>query len=304
MSPSPTRLATAACLVFHLVSAGCFVVFLFHLSLATLAFFVVAAVFVVTAYNTVWYHRYCSHRAFEFEDVRWTRLFLFTNPLCFREEGYLLAHRQHHALSDQPGDPYGPHLGRLGSYLAIEWMQNYDTSMSEAKYASLARTLRHLDLELNDHDGFRRQGSFERLSAFALRTLFAQLLWAVPIYALGGASYLLAWFAALFVVMLLMRDFNYAGHGGGAVRPGVEFDGVARARNQRFYGYFGAEWHNHHHRFPRSARCGFSKGQPDLAFSMIRGLHRLGIVRRYRDDGEEARRELAAAHESARGATT
>lgn len=294
-----TRAATAVCLAFHLLTAGCLVAFVMRfLSVGSLVFFVASAVLVVTTYNTVWYHRYCSHRAFEFSDVRWTWLFLWTNPLFFREEGYLFAHRQHHALSDQAGDPYGPHLGRLGSYLAIEWMQSYDVGMSREKHALLAGSLDHLALTLNDYEGFRREGSFEKLSAFAARTLFAQALWALPIYWLGGVPYLVAWAASLFAVMAAMRDFNYAGHVK-PVRSGRAPGGPRTgALNQKLYGWFGAEWHENHHRFPRSASNGFEPGQVDLAFRIIQGLQRLGVVESVRDARPDARRARAVADQS------
>jgi fatty-acid desaturase len=285
------RFATAVCAAFHLATLGSLVTFVAtYLSLGTILFFVGGAVFVVTTYNTVWYHRYCSHRAFDFRNTGWTRLFLWTNPLFFREEGYLLAHRQHHALSDRAGDPYGPHLGRLGSYLAIEWMQSYDTSMTEEKYASTRRSLRHLALSFNDYEGFRRQGSFEKLSAFWIRTAAAQILWAAPIFLLGGVPYLVAWFSTIFVVMAAMRNFNYDGHANAGRRRESIVPGESHARNQIFYGYFGAEWHLNHHRFPRSASNGFAFGQVDAAFWIIRGLHWMGIVANYRDERAEARR--------------
>ena len=37
-----------------------------YVSLSSLSFVVVAFVFIGTVYNTVWYHRYCSHAAFKF----------------------------------------------------------------------------------------------------------------------------------------------------------------------------------------------------------------------------------------------
>jgi fatty-acid desaturase len=203
-----------------------------------------------------------------------------------------LAHRQHHALSDKAGDPYGPHLGRFGSYLAIEWMQNYDTEITAEKYFALTRTLRHLGLTLNDYEGFRREGSFERLSAFALRMGVAQVFWSLVVFSLGGVPYLVSWYASIFVVMFLMRDFNYSGHGRRPQKPGWEFQSDSLALNQRFYGYLGSEWHNNHHQYPRSASCSFARGQPDLAFQLIRGLYAIGIVTGYHDSRIEGRRSL------------
>ena len=42
-----------------------------------------------------------------FRNLWWIRLFLWTNPLAFREESYIIPHEIHHSQADQPGDPYG-----------------------------------------------------------------------------------------------------------------------------------------------------------------------------------------------------
>ncbi len=92
------------------------------------------------------------------------------------------------------------------------------------------------------------------------------------------------------LVMFAMRSFNYWGHGRRAKIAGFEFPGTRNlALNQRLFGYLASEWHNNHHRFPRSACYSFFPGQPDLAFAIIRGLARCGIVSHYRDDRESAR---------------
>jgi hypothetical protein len=59
----------------------------------------------------------------------WVRqIFLWTNPLFFREESYALPHHVHHAQTEGPGDPYGPHPGRLASFVALETTQRTRTS--------------------------------------------------------------------------------------------------------------------------------------------------------------------------------
>jgi len=90
------------------------------LSLATLLFLMASLIFIGTVYNTLWYHRYCSHHAFKFARQDFARVLLWTTPLFFRESTYAIPHRIHHQYIDKPGDPYGPHLGWLGSFLAID----------------------------------------------------------------------------------------------------------------------------------------------------------------------------------------
>jgi stearoyl-CoA desaturase (delta-9 desaturase) len=52
-------------------------------------------------------------------------------------------------------------------------------------------------------------------------------------------------------------------------------------------GLLAGEWHNNHHLFPGSARCGFLPGQLDLAWVYIYSLRRLGMVAWYKDSKKE-----------------
>src|SRR4029079_1791184 len=76
--------------------------------------------------------------------------------------------------------------------------------------------------------------------------------------------------------------------------PGWEFDQRSRSTNNRFYGYFAAEWHDNHHRLPTSANCAILPGQVDVVFLLIRALHAVGIVRFYHDTATPFRARLMA----------
>ena len=131
-----SRLIPALYFAYHLFTLGVFVWFLTtHFSIAAVAAVLLVSSFVGTIYNTLWYHRFCSHQAFRFRSVWFARLFLWTNPVCFREESYVIPHRLHHARPDEPGDPYGPHLGWLGSYLATETQQKTNRNLTAAEYS-------------------------------------------------------------------------------------------------------------------------------------------------------------------------
>jgi len=135
-----TKLIPALYALYHFATFGVFVYFLVrYFSLGAVVSVVGIGTFVCTVYNTVWYHRYCCHQAFKFRSEWLARLFLWTNPISFREESYVIPHRIHHAKSDEPGDPYGPHLGWLDSYLATETQQNLNRSISLAEYVRLSR---------------------------------------------------------------------------------------------------------------------------------------------------------------------
>src|SRR6185503_8967874 len=106
-------------------------------------------VWVGTVTNTLWLHRYCSHRAFAFRRPWMARGFCWINGLGIAEDKYALAHFVHHQRSDKVGDPYGPHLGRLGSYFAtLFFSKQLNRDMSRAQYERLMKMVRHIGYPL------------------------------------------------------------------------------------------------------------------------------------------------------------
>jgi sn-1 stearoyl-lipid 9-desaturase len=296
---NPTRKLAALSFAFHFATLWIFCLYCcFYANWKTFAFLVVSVYFLATIYNTMWYHRYCSHSSFEFESPAWSRLLLWTNPFFYREESYAIAHRIHHQCTDKVGDPYGPHLGWLGSYLAIESIQKVNPALTESEFDMLKKGLSHVGLHTNTYEGFQQTTSVEKLPAFLVRSLFEQLFWGAVIFAAGGPAYLMTWYGAIFVTFFLILSFNWHGHGGRVPRnkeAGWEFDNRSLALNQRFYGYLASEWHDNHHRYPMSANNGFLPGQWDFAFKIIQLLHKMGVVSRYSDATERFRRECTKA---------
>ena len=167
----PTRRLTASFMTFHLATFGVFLYFFTtQFSLMNLALVFGVSSFISTVFGTAWYHRYCTHKAYRFRSSFWPRVFLWTNPVCFREESYVVPHHVHHARADKPGDPYGPHLGWLGSYLATP---NLNTDINRSDYGRLAKSLRHIELPTNSYAEFQRTGSIETTSHWVARSIFA-----------------------------------------------------------------------------------------------------------------------------------
>ena len=260
------RLFPAAYLVYHLVTAVVFACFLFRYPAVSSVLAVMGiGIFIATVYNTVWYHRYCTHRAFKFRHRCFARLFLWTNPVCFREESYVIPHRIHHSKSDGPGDPYGPHLGWLGSYLATESQQKMNLEITRREYDRLTLTLEHIGFVKNSHAAYQRTGSIENVCHYAARTLFANLFWGLLGWFTAGEAGAMGWFAGVFFYSFLVRDFNYRGHGGFFFKASKGLPA-----NQVFYGIIAGEWHDNHHEHPRSARSGREWWQLDVPYLIIR----------------------------------
>jgi stearoyl-CoA desaturase (delta-9 desaturase) len=92
-------------------------------------------------------------------------------------------------------------------------------------------------------------------------------------------------FSAALFWFVLVRAFNYTGHGRGKVKhvDGIDFDRSNLSINQSRPGWFSGEWHNNHHLYPDSARAGFLPYQIDLAWVYIYILHKIGGISTYRD---------------------
>lgn len=269
-----SRLLTALFSLFHLATLAALIYFVgWHFSLGKALIVGGIAMTIATVYNTVWYHRYCTHRAYQFQHLAWTRLFLWTNPVCFREESYVIPHHVHHARADKLGDPYGPHLGWLGSYLATESSAKTNLSINRSEYGRLSRGLKHIGIPLNSYEKFQRSGSVEKAGHWVARALFANLLWASLAFLLGGGVGVLVWYSGVFVYTYLVRDFNYRGH------VGFPFwTSRGQAANKLFYGVVSGEWHENHHAHPRLAFSGFRWWQMDVPYLIIRTMKRCGIV--------------------------
>jgi stearoyl-CoA desaturase (delta-9 desaturase) len=272
-----SRLVPALCALYHVASFGVFVFFMVSdFSIRAVAGLTLISAFIGTTYNTVWYHRYCSHRAFKFRSLFFARIFLWTNPLPFREESYVIPHRIHHSISDEPGDPHGPHLGWLGSYLANETFQKTNRDITRDEYRRLAKSLAHCGFVANSYEQFRRTGSVEHVWHYAARVLVANMFWFTLAYLAAGSFGVYAWISSVFLSWLVIRDFNFRGH---SSFLGTNGHGVPV--NQVFYGIMGGEWHENHHQYPHLALSGLSWWQVDIPYGIIRLMKLFGIVTSY-----------------------
>lgn len=185
----------------------------------------------------------------------------------------MIPHRIHHSKSDKAGDPYGPHLGRLGSYLATESQQKINRDLSPKDYERLSRGLEHIGFVRNSYHKFRRTGSVENVWHFGARAVFATTLWTSIAYASARWGGVLMWASGVFLYSFMVRDFNYRGHGGQflSARQGTPI-------NHIYYGILAGEWHQNHHAHPRLARSGLVRWQVDLPYVIIRVLSLLGAV--------------------------
>lgn len=271
-------------------------VFLVHyFSLKLLVAFVVYSMVVMGTHGTIWFHRYCTHKAFVFKHPVWR---ILTQNLVIRtlpEEIYVVSHHVHHSKSDEPGDPYNAQAGFLYCMLAEFNHQRVSPSLSEADYKKAVHFMQHTGVTLNSYQQYQTWGSIASPLYTVGMLVLNWAFWYGAFYWLGGHGLACALFSAALFWFVLVRAFNYTGHGKGEVKhvDGVDFDRSNLSVNQLRPGLLAGEWHNNHHLYPGSARAGFLSYQLDLPWIYIYTLYRLGAVSSYRDSKKDFLRKYA-----------
>jgi stearoyl-CoA desaturase (delta-9 desaturase) len=167
--------------------------------------------------------------------------------------------------------------------------QRVSPDMSEETHKKVQHFMKHTGVKLNTYKQYKKWGSMAHplytVAVWALNWTF----WFSLLYFIGGPGLTCAIFSATMLWFAGIRAFNFTGHGGGKEkhRDGVDFDRSNLSINQTRPGLFAGEWHNNHHLYPGSARCGFLNGQLDLAWIYIFSLRKLGMVSWYRDSKKE-----------------
>lgn len=235
--------------------------------------------------NIVWLHRYCTHRAFTFSHPIYAFIIRNLTLRLVPEEVYVVSHHVHHAMPEQPGDPYNARNGRLYCFLAGELHQPIARNLSRADYARVVGLVEHTGVIANSYEQYLKWGSIchpARLYAhFALNWAF----WYLAFWAMGGHALACAIFGMSAVWAIGIRDFNYDSHGRGKARhtDGSDFNRNDLSINQFFAGTVSGEWHNNHHLFPTGVRSGFLWWQLDTAYLLICLVRLFGGIATQRD---------------------
>src|SRR5690349_5662364 len=260
-----------------------------YFSIPLLICAVVYSMIIMSTHGTIWFHRYCTHKAYKFSHPVWK---FFTQNLViktFPEEIYVVSHHVHHVKSDLPGDPYNAKAGIMYCMLSDVNHQSIAKDLEKADYIKAANFLRHTGISTNSYEQYLKWGSI----AAPLYTIALWLVnwtaWYFIFYAIGGHALSCAIFSGAMFWFIFVRAFNYTGHGKGHTQhvDGVDFDRSNLSINQARPGLFSGEWHNNHHLYPGSARAGFLPHQLDLAWIYIFIMYKLGAVSSYHDSKKE-----------------
>ena len=241
------------------------------------------------SHGTIWYHRYCTHRAYTFRNSFWRFVTQHLVIKVIPEEVYVVSHHVHHAKSDKPGDPYNANAGFLYCFLADVNHQTISKNLSEQDYERVTALLKDTGVKCNTYAQYKKWGSI----AHPARTIAVWLLnwsfWYSVFFLIGGNALACAIYGSAVVWAVGVRTFNYEGHGKGKYkqRNGMDFNSDDMSINQYWPGFVAGEWHNNHHLFPGSARSGFLPYQIDLAWYYIYALYKLGGITSYNNSKKQ-----------------
>ncbi len=262
--------------------------FLFVFNYFTWPLFAIAFVYsmvIMGTHGTIWYHRYCTHKAYRFKNAFWR---FFTRNLTISiipEEIYVISHHVHHAKSDQPGDPYNASAGFLYCFLADVNHQPVAKNLSEGNYRRIAAMMRHTGVTPNTYAQYLKWGSIANPARSILEMILNWGFWYLAFYLLGGHALACTLFGAAGFWAVGVRTFNYEGHGKGKDKRkhGSDYNRNDMSINQLWPGIVAGEWHNNHHLYPSSARSGFLPHQIDFAWYYIKFMSMVGAVGAYHD---------------------
>jgi len=230
---------------------------------------------------TVGYHRMLTHRAFEaVAPLKATLLVLGSMSLQGSPINWAVDHRQHHAHSDQEGDPHSPHAGfggGLGGQLHgllhahMGWLFVHPHAQDKKR---LARDLLEDKMVLFIDRTFLLWAVLGFALPFVLGYAITQSLW-------GGLTGLL-WggLVRLFFNHHVTWSVNSICHFFGR-RPFAAYD---QSTNNWVLAIpsLGEAWHHNHHVFPSSAYHGLGRKQIDISGSLIGFWEKLGLVHNVR----------------------
>jgi stearoyl-CoA desaturase (delta-9 desaturase) len=244
---------------------------------------------VMSTHGTIWFHRYCTHRAYKFSHPIWRIITQNLVIKTFPEEIYVISHHVHHVKSDEPGDPYNAQGGFMYCMLSDVNHQSISKSLCADNYKRTRHFMDHTGVGINSYEQYQTWGSVSKPAYVVGLWLLNWAFWYTILYLIGGHALACSLFSGAFLWFVLVRAFNYTGHGKGEHKhvDGIDFDRSNLSINQTRPGMLSGEWHNNHHLFPGSARAGFLPYQLDLAWVYIYCLFRLKMVSSYKDSKKE-----------------
>lgn len=212
---------------------------------------------------TLGYHRLLTHRSFV--APVWLQYLMVTCAALSAQAGpavWVAIHRHHHAHSDKDDDPHDASQGFWWSHLG--WMLKLTPRRLDDDW-----TARRASDILSDPYYRFLDRHFFHLSLFVMWVLFQVGGWSWLLWA--GFFRVAAVFHATWLVNSAAHCYGYRSYRTGDRSTNCWWVALLT---------FGEGWHNNHHAFPRSARHGLRWWEFDLSWVVLRGLEKLGLIRK------------------------
>jgi len=215
------------------------------------------------------YHRLLTHSSFRtFRPVRWAIAFLGGLAGQGSPIQWVATHRQHHAFSDQEGDPHSPRDGGWWSHmfwLIPRWERGYIDELYRRYAPDLMK---------------------ERFMRFMDRTF---LLWYIVTGGILLLSGYLIWdlytglsllFWGMFVRLVYVLHATWLVNSATHLWGYRNYETSDDSRNLWWVGLltYGEGWHNNHHAFQRCAQHGHRWWEIDFTYWTIWTMERLGLA--------------------------
>jgi sn-1 stearoyl-lipid 9-desaturase len=254
--------------------------------------------------NIVWLHRYCTHQAFTFSHPFYRFIIRNLTIRLVPEEVYVISHHVHHAYTEEAGDPYNAHGGRLYCFLAGELHQPIARDLDPKEYERVVAMLKHTGVTPNTFAQYQEWGSVCHPARLYAHFVLNWAFWYGAFFLMGGHGLACAIFGVSALWAIGIRDFNYDAHGCGKDKrtDGNDFNRKDLSINQFFAGTVSGEWHNNHHAFPGGVRSGFLWWQLDTAYGLIQLVKLLGGIHSVRDYKAKFLEKYVAPYEVAKQA--
>lgn len=232
---------------------------------------------------TIGYHRMLTHKSFDAPE--WLRaFFVICGSAAFEGSpiSWAARHIEHHAHSDEEGDPHSPLHGFWHAHMG--WL--YSIREPEPDVQKFAPHL------LEDK-------TIVFVDRYTLLWMGLSLL--IPFLIGGWTGLLWGGGVRVFLITHITWSVNSICHTFGR----RDFETTDESRNNWLIGLlgFGEGWHNNHHAFPESAMHGLRWWQFDGSAVVIRVLELLGLVwnvRRVPIETQSAHAERSASMQEAR----
>ncbi|WP_069657993.1 acyl-CoA desaturase [Arcticibacter eurypsychrophilus] len=233
--------------------------------------FFVAHWFSSLFFQTVFLHRYASHKVFTtskfFERVLFLMTYICQGSSYLNPRAYATMHRDHHAFSDTEKDPHSPHFFRDVFQMMWATVLTFRDHVKLSKEKSIKGNPSYPEWPILDRIG----------SSIASRLVFGGLYtWFYIEFATHW------WMFLLLPIHFLMGPLhgaivNWCGHKYGY----SNFNNNDHSKNTTPFDFLmlGELFQNNHHRFPNSANFGHRWFEVDPIYPVIKFMHWIHLIR-------------------------